>query len=451
MSSLPPISNVPHLSAVIIPALVSVGLRGFSRMSERFNKSDRETLSRLLSRILRHTAKNEQLTVRADGFVSLAALLARPKLRALDASLSKIEQVIQHDPKSRLTLRQEGDGAYWIRANQGHSMPLEDLALAPIKDAAGYPTVLHGTNFEAWNLIREQGLKRMKRNHIHLAKGRFGVVKSGVRKNCQVFVYIDLAQALQDGIEFFESSNEVILTSGVDGTLSTKYFDHVESADGEMLLPPKEKKQQQPSTGTDDDASASAVAHQLDRTTLSPVKSMTRKLYGDMIAMSVPETFIDASTIRQVPDSQEVFLDPSNEDISLVIELVEALDSPDAQVGHEHYAALASDNEAVKYRVESCRMIQAAAKHNHDNNSTNNKEMGAIISVSGTQSVAKFNTAAAEEVSIVMGIIRLPKVTTDVLVTYNAPRSMAVKGEAVISAALKTFQVLDWRLFPECC
>jgi hypothetical protein len=38
------------------------------------------------------------------------------------------------------------------------------------------------------------------------------------------FIIIDMEKALADGIEFYRSSNDVILTEGVDGVLESKYF-----------------------------------------------------------------------------------------------------------------------------------------------------------------------------------------------------------------------------------
>lgn len=54
----------------------------------------------------------------------------------------------------------------------------------------------------------------MSRNHIHFAPGlpqEDGVI-SGMRKSCDVYIYIDMVQAIKDGIDFYISSNNVILT-----------------------------------------------------------------------------------------------------------------------------------------------------------------------------------------------------------------------------------------------
>lgn len=79
----------------------------------------------------------------------------------------------------------------------------------------------------------------MKRQHIHLAKGKLDDTQiiSGLRKNAQLHIYIDLAKALEDGIQFHESDNGVVLTRGNDeGYLEPKYFKKVIKIDSGMLF-----------------------------------------------------------------------------------------------------------------------------------------------------------------------------------------------------------------------
>jgi 2'-phosphotransferase len=62
----------------------------------------------------------------------------------------------------------------------------------------------------------------MSRKHIHFAKSLDAV--SGKRSDCNLLVYVDMAKAMDDGIVFYESSNGVILTEGIDGILDPKYL-----------------------------------------------------------------------------------------------------------------------------------------------------------------------------------------------------------------------------------
>jgi 2'-phosphotransferase len=46
--------------------------------------------------------------------------------------------------------------------------------------------IVHGTYFNAWDLIKDTGLKTMARNHVHFAIGMPGdkSVISGMRNTC---------------------------------------------------------------------------------------------------------------------------------------------------------------------------------------------------------------------------------------------------------------------------
>ena len=97
--------------------------------------------------------------------------------------------------------------------------------------------VIHGTFSKFWALIKPEGLKRMNRLHIHFAPGmpkEEGVV-SGMRGSCDVIIEIDMAGAMKDRIDFYISSNKVILTEGIDGLLPAKYFKKVMKKDGTII------------------------------------------------------------------------------------------------------------------------------------------------------------------------------------------------------------------------
>lgn len=70
----------------------------------------------------------------------------------------------------------------------------------------------------------------MQRNHIHFAPAipGEGEVISGARASCDVFIEIDMPKAMQDGIKFYVSENNVILTSGLHGILAPKYFKKIQ-------------------------------------------------------------------------------------------------------------------------------------------------------------------------------------------------------------------------------
>jgi 2'-phosphotransferase len=101
--------------------------------------------------------------------------------------------------------------------------------------------VIHGTNFTAWQTIRTEGLSRMRRQHIHCAAGEPGDegVISGMRRSCQIYIYIDVAAALADGYKFYRSANNVILCPGnAAGILPPRYFAKVKDVKKNQIIFP---------------------------------------------------------------------------------------------------------------------------------------------------------------------------------------------------------------------
>lgn len=197
----------------------------------RGNRSgeDRDVrLSKSMSYVLRHGATQMGLQMATDGFLFVEDLLAHPQFHSY--TLEDVERVVTTNDKQRFKLRSHPeDGRLQIRANQGHSVQVMDLELKPV--LAGSPDcpaeAVHGSYLRNWLYIQRQGLSRMNRTHIHLAYGLPGEdgIVSGMRKNCDLAVFIDVPRALADGIEFFWSENGVLLTAGdAEGKLLPKYF-----------------------------------------------------------------------------------------------------------------------------------------------------------------------------------------------------------------------------------
>lgn len=50
---------------------------------------------------------------------------------------------------------------------------------------------------------------------------------------------------------------------------------------------------------------------------------MRRHLFGGALLLDLPDQFIDASSMRQIPDNQEVFVSSQELDLSFIIEILE--------------------------------------------------------------------------------------------------------------------------------
>lgn len=245
-------------------------------------QSSTEQLSRSLAYILRHGAEKEGLAIRPDGYIKLDDVLNRPRVKSVNMAeeeggkrrpaLEDVQNVVEGNDKKRFELTQEGE-EWLVRAVQGHSLKsvseldnveltldnyrkvlsttdVEEDELAGELDSKlglgqgegeGLVEVIHGTNSSAWEeILASGGLKPMTRNHIHLAKGKFGEkgVISGMRKTANRLVFVDINKALHDGIRFQVSSNRVVLTEGKEGMLGKEYFTKVEDSKGNIIWQP---------------------------------------------------------------------------------------------------------------------------------------------------------------------------------------------------------------------
>jgi putative RNA 2'-phosphotransferase len=98
-----------------------------------------------------------------------------------------------------------------IRANQGHSVPVE-LGYEP----ATPPAVLyHGTPVKFVETIRREGLKKMARHHVHLSESPQVTLAAAARRGKPVLLTIRAAEMARDGHTFFVTPNRVWLVDAV--------------------------------------------------------------------------------------------------------------------------------------------------------------------------------------------------------------------------------------------
>lgn len=197
-------------------------------MNSKKERQRRIDNSKKLSWALRHGINQLGIEISPAGFVSLKALLATAEFR--NVTIEEVEEIVASDNKGRFTISKEADDVL-IRANQGHSIQevKDEELLTPITNPYLYPIVLHGTNNASWKSIKNRGLYRMARNHIHFAIGLPGAgeVISGARVSCEVFIFIDMVKAIIEGIKFFISQNSVVLSPGLNGFISPRFFSKV--------------------------------------------------------------------------------------------------------------------------------------------------------------------------------------------------------------------------------
>jgi putative RNA 2'-phosphotransferase len=165
-------------------------------------------LSKFLSYVLRHKPEAIGIALDEEGWVAVDELLAAAARHGKSISRELLDEIVATSDKRRFALSPDGCS---IRANQGHSVEV-DLALAPVEP----PELLyHGTVEPFLDSIRRQGLRRGKRQHVHLSPDRETAARVGARRGKPVILIVEAAHLHRAGHQFFRSENEVWLTDAV--------------------------------------------------------------------------------------------------------------------------------------------------------------------------------------------------------------------------------------------
>jgi len=128
-------------------------------------------------------------------------------------SRNLLEEIVRTSDKQRFAFSEDGQR---IRANQGHSVEVE-LEHAPAEP----PDVLyHGTAERNLASIREQGLLKGQRHHVHLSRTRDIAHQVGQRHGKPVVLVVDAKRMCAAGFTFYLTPNQVWLVE----TVPAKYL-----------------------------------------------------------------------------------------------------------------------------------------------------------------------------------------------------------------------------------
>ncbi|ORX91419.1 Ran GTPase binding protein [Basidiobolus meristosporus CBS 931.73] len=182
-----------------------------------------------------------------------------------------------------------------------------------------------------------------------------------------------------------------------------------------------------------------------------------KELFGGAITTYVPTTFIDISQLREVPDNQEVYVD-TNTDQSVIVELLElAEEAADADCASYHFKQIAEHNDASAEN-QILKVVQL-----EDSEVPNLPKDAKKYLLVGRQTISKYNESdpnARNVVNIYLAVFRIPKITTDIIVSYNHPVVIGPTSSSRDTQAgsvdevennfkkiLASFNINDWSLF----
>lgn len=168
------------------------------------------SLSKAMSKALRHRPERIGLTLAPDGSVEVAALLEALKRRGgwprtLDES--DIMHVVEHGSKERFAVE---DGR--IRARYGHSIPMP-IAYEPATPPA---LLYHGTTENHAEAIMREGLLPMGRQVVHLSTDVETALQVGARHGRRVVILcVDAEAACANGISFYRGNESTWLADRI--------------------------------------------------------------------------------------------------------------------------------------------------------------------------------------------------------------------------------------------
>lgn len=119
-----------------------------------------EKKSKFLSLILRHKPDSVNIKLDKNGWALCSEII---KVLAID--ITELHTLVKCNNKQRFEL---SDDKTKIRARQGHSIDV-DVELEDVTNKLDFP-LYHGTKKKNLNIILQEGLKKMNRQHVHLTK-----------------------------------------------------------------------------------------------------------------------------------------------------------------------------------------------------------------------------------------------------------------------------------------
>lgn len=170
--------------------------------------ADDVQVSKTLSYWLRHRPDAAQIDLDDAGWAPVDAVLKAFESALPGVDWDRLVEVVELNDKQRFEL--SGDGQR-IRARQGHSVQISGDW--PVVQP---PEVLfHGTIERALPSILAEGLKPMRRHHVHLSSDAVTANKVGARRGAPVVLVIQSSRMADEGHAFRLTSNGVWLVRHV--------------------------------------------------------------------------------------------------------------------------------------------------------------------------------------------------------------------------------------------
>lgn len=175
------------------------------------------SMGRFLSLILRHRPQTIRLTLDENGWADVEELIHKVRTHGRELDPMLLSDIVTNNDKKRFVFSEDGTR---VSASQGHSLEI-DLGLESLEPQE---VLYHGTARKYFDSIRQHGLMKKQRHHVHLSSDIDTATKVGSRHGEPVVFKVHAGRMHRDGFVFYRSANGVWLTDHIPYT----YMEHVD-------------------------------------------------------------------------------------------------------------------------------------------------------------------------------------------------------------------------------
>lgn len=161
-----------------------------------------------MSLILRHKPEVIGISLDKHGWAVVDDLINGIAKNNEGFNMAILKEIVETDNKQRYSFN---DDKTLIRANQGHSIPVD----VELEEKEPPKFLYHGTGEKYVSSILEQGLIPKSRLYVHLSKDIETAKNVGRRHGKEIVYKIEAHEMYQDGYKFYLSVNGVWLAKGV--------------------------------------------------------------------------------------------------------------------------------------------------------------------------------------------------------------------------------------------
>ena len=119
-------------------------------------------ISKFVSMVLRHRPEYIGLKLSKDGWANVYELIEKIKSKGKNIDKDILERVVLYNDKKRFSFNENHT---LIRANQGHSIDVD----LQFEEKEPPEILFHGTSISSIESIKQEGIKKMGRLHVHLS------------------------------------------------------------------------------------------------------------------------------------------------------------------------------------------------------------------------------------------------------------------------------------------